>query len=278
MNHLIGNNIYTLRKKHGLTQEQLAEQINVSFQAVSKWETGNSLPDISTLPLLANALHCNIDSLLGYAAEQRKITDYEERYKTTEGYYWGLQPSGMCYEIMKLCPPTKPRRLLDIACGEGKNAVFFARNGYHVTAFDAVPIALEKAKRFADQAKTEVHFFQADMLDFRLDNEFDIIFCSGALHYIPPHLRKEILENYQKHTTCGGLHAFNVFVRKPFIKNPSDQKKFRYKWISGELFTYYADWLIPSCGETIFDCRSGGIPHQHCMDTLYAVKKSELQL
>ena len=102
MNHLIGNNIYILRKKHGLTQEQLAEQINVSFQAVSKWETGNSLPDISTLPLLANALHCNIDSLLGYAAEQRKITDYEERYKTTEGYYWGLQPSGMCYEIMKL--------------------------------------------------------------------------------------------------------------------------------------------------------------------------------
>ncbi|MDE7297627.1 MAG: methyltransferase domain-containing protein [Lachnospiraceae bacterium] len=272
MSNMIGKNIYSLRKKQGLTQEELAGLVNVSFQAVSKWETGNSLPDVSALPLLANALHCSIDSLLGYAAEQRKITDYEERYKT-DGYYWGIQPSKMCYEIMKLCPPTRPLRLLDVACGEGKNAVFFARNGYHVTAYDATHSGLEKARQLADQMRVEVNFFQADMLDFRLDSEFDIIFCSGALHYIPPKLRAEILENYQSHTSPGGLHALNVFVRKPFLNSPSDKKAFRYKWISGELFTYYADWLIASCSETIFDCMSGGVPHQHCMDTIYAIRQ-----
>lgn len=53
----------------GLTQEDLVGLVNVSFQAVSKWENGNSLPDISTLPLLANILNCSIDSLLGYAAQ-----------------------------------------------------------------------------------------------------------------------------------------------------------------------------------------------------------------
>ena len=98
------------------------------------------------------------------------------------------------------------------------------------------------------------------MLDFRLDSEFNIIFCSGALHYLPPELRREILENYQNHTSAGGLHALNVFVRKPFLKSPSDGKECRYKWISGELFSYYADWLIASCSEDIFDCMSGGIP------------------
>lgn len=273
MDSTIGKNIYMLRKRQGLTQEELANLINVSFQAVSKWETGGSVPDISVLPLLANIFHCDIDSLLGYPAEQQKIMDYEERYKA-DRYYWGTQPSNMCYEVMKICPPQKPLRLLDIACGEGKNAVFFARNGYTVTAFDAVALALDKGRRLAEQVGVEVNFFQANIFDFRLDNEFDIIFCSGALHYVPQELRKEILENYQKHTSVGGLHALNVFVRKPFVKNPSDEKKGRYKWISGELFTYYADWFILSCDEHIFDCFSGGVPHQHCMDTIYALKQT----
>ena len=272
MNEIIGKNIYSLRKKQGLTQERLAELVNVSFQAVSKWENGNSVPDVSTLPLLANVLHCSIDSLLGYAAEQRRITDYEERYKTND-YYWGIRPSHMCYEVMKLCPPVRPLRLLDVACGGGKDAVFFARNGYHVTAFDAAGSGLEKARRLSDRSGTEINFFQADMLDFRLEGEFDIIFCSGSLHYIPQRLRKEILENYQAHTSSGGLHALNVFVRKPFVKSPSDEREHRYKWLSGELFTYYSDWLITACGESIFDCMSGGTPHKHCMDTLYAIKQ-----
>lgn len=211
--------------------------------------------------------------MLGYPAEQRKILDYDDRYKS-DGYYWGTQPSNMCYEVMKICPPQKPLRLLDIACGEGKNAVFFARNGYSVTAFDAVDLALDKGRRLAEQVGVEVNFFQANLLDFRLDNDFDIIFCSGALHYIPQDLRKEIFENYQKHTSGGGLHALNVFVRKPFVKSPSNEKKGRYKWISGELFSYYADWLICSCEERIFDCFSGGVPHQHCMDTMYALKQT----
>lgn len=43
MNEIIGKNIYSLRKKQGLTQERLAELVNVSFQAVSKWENGGSL-------------------------------------------------------------------------------------------------------------------------------------------------------------------------------------------------------------------------------------------
>ena len=66
MKNAIGKNISIFRKKQGLTQEELAKKLNVSFQAVSKWETGGSYPDISVLPLLANIFHCDIDSLLGY--------------------------------------------------------------------------------------------------------------------------------------------------------------------------------------------------------------------
>ncbi len=65
MNEILGSNIMTLRKAHGLTQEQLAAALGISFQAVSKWETGNSCPDISALPLLADLFSVTVDQLIG---------------------------------------------------------------------------------------------------------------------------------------------------------------------------------------------------------------------
>lgn len=59
----ISKNIADLRKKKGLTQEQLAAALNISSQAVSKWETGISQPDIQTLPLIADYFRVSIDYL-----------------------------------------------------------------------------------------------------------------------------------------------------------------------------------------------------------------------
>lgn len=53
---LVGKQIASLRKAKGLTQNQLGERLNISFQAVSKWERGEALPDISILVDLANIL------------------------------------------------------------------------------------------------------------------------------------------------------------------------------------------------------------------------------
>ena len=62
-NIILAANIQKFRKKCGLTQEGLAEKLNVSFQAVSKWETAKSAPDISFLPMLADIFGCRIDEL-----------------------------------------------------------------------------------------------------------------------------------------------------------------------------------------------------------------------
>ena len=60
----IGQFICQLRKEKGLTQAALAEQLNLSNRAVSKWETGDGLPDVSVLPELADALDVTVDELL----------------------------------------------------------------------------------------------------------------------------------------------------------------------------------------------------------------------
>ena len=59
----LSKNIADLRKKKGITQEQLAEALNISPQAVSKWERDASQPDTQTLPLIANYFHVSIDYL-----------------------------------------------------------------------------------------------------------------------------------------------------------------------------------------------------------------------
>ena len=61
----MGKKIRALREKEGLTQEQLAEKLGVSPQAVSKWENDQSCPDISILPELAKILGVSTDELLG---------------------------------------------------------------------------------------------------------------------------------------------------------------------------------------------------------------------
>ena len=64
--------IKTLRKKTNLTQEELAERLGVSFQAVSKWETGGALPDITLFPKLANFFDVTTDELLGVDLEKKR--------------------------------------------------------------------------------------------------------------------------------------------------------------------------------------------------------------
>ncbi len=60
----IGENIRALRKKSGLSQEELGAKLNLSCKAVSKWETGKSFPDISLLPKLAEIFNVSIDYLM----------------------------------------------------------------------------------------------------------------------------------------------------------------------------------------------------------------------
>ena len=64
----IGLYIKKLRKEKGLTQQQLADILNVSFQAVSKWETGETLPDTGLLLDLCNELGTTADALLNGGA------------------------------------------------------------------------------------------------------------------------------------------------------------------------------------------------------------------
>ena len=82
----IGYQIQSLRKSKGYTQNQLGDMVGVSFQAVSKWERGETLPDIATFAILAEVLDTTIDNLLHGG---KKVTEYKGR-KTMDDIKKGI--------------------------------------------------------------------------------------------------------------------------------------------------------------------------------------------
>lgn len=84
MNETIGSRICRYRKEKGLTQEELAAQLGVSSQAVSKWENDASCPDISLLPQLCRILGITSDELLTGRTNEVKLVPADQRKSLDE--------------------------------------------------------------------------------------------------------------------------------------------------------------------------------------------------
>ena len=198
-------------------------------------------------------------------------TNYEKWYEGDQ-YYWGLEPASCLDELMKLCPPSAGIKVLDIGCGEGKDAVYMTQKGYDVTAFDLTDNGIRKTLALADQRGVKIKAFVDDINTFDTDEQFDIIYSSGTVQYLFDGNKKEFFDKIDRMTRPEGIVFFNVFVEKSFLELPPDWDKEEKMWKSGELFTYFADWKIERIDEVIFEDLSGGIPHYHCMDTIVCRK------
>ena len=271
MENTLAHTVRKYRKENDLTQKEMAEALGVTFQTVSKWERGEMYPDIMLLPKIAALFGVSVDTLLGYFPGERQRTVYAELYKQDE-YFWGMEPTDFCYQILAKYPPVRYMRLLEIGCGEGRDAVFFARNGYDVTAFDIVPDGIRKTQLLASKFGVPLTLFCEDMFSFTPKEEYDVVYASRVFQYLPPENREEFFSVYKKCTKAGGLHAFLVFVEKPFIPAAPDSEPNVHLMRSGEILTYYYDWNFLSFEEKVIDCNSSGVPHRHCVNLMMAVK------
>lgn len=104
----IGKKIINLRKENNMTQMELADKLGISFQAVSNWERGNTMPDISKLPELAEIFHISVDELLNGKAPlvaavlDGTVNEYIEEGKISE------------QEIVDTMPLLKPEQTEEI--------------------------------------------------------------------------------------------------------------------------------------------------------------------
>ena len=75
----LGNNLFHARKRRGLSQEDVAQRLGVSRQTVSKWETGETVPDIRQSKKMAALYNISLDELIDFDLDIREIQETIER-------------------------------------------------------------------------------------------------------------------------------------------------------------------------------------------------------
>ena len=197
-------------------------------------------------------------------------TQYEKCYEGDE-YYWGLEPALFLDELIRVANKSADElTVLDIGCGEGKDAVYMAQQGCKVTAFDLTESGIRKLNKLALNRSVEIEAFVADINDFEINKQYDIIYSTGTIQYLFDENIPSFFNKINDMTKIGGIVYFNVFVEKPFLELPPDWDKEEKMWKTGKLFSYFSDWKIHTIKEFIFEDNSGGVKHYHCMDTVMA--------
>ncbi len=134
---------------------------------------------------------------------------WDERYSAEE-YAYGTTPNEFLVDKVIYIPKGK---VLSLAEGEGRNAVFLAKQGYAVTAVDASLVGLNKARKLADKNGVTIEFIHADLAEYDLGkNRWDgivSIFCP-----LPSSLRKELHKK-----VMAGLKQGGVFLLEAYTPN-----------------------------------------------------------
>ncbi len=111
------------------------------------------------------------------------FSTWDEAYKGTPPWETNrVDPQLKAYLAAKLAPG---RRMLELGCGTGTNAVFLAQRGFLVTGVDLSPKAIALAKARAKEAAAIVDFHAADATKLRLKKQFDWAFDRGCYHSLP---------------------------------------------------------------------------------------------
>ena len=84
------DNLQFIRAQAGITQEQLAEQLNVSRQSVSKWESGASFPEMDTLLRICDLYDVDLDTLLRGSVEATRVADTAQYDRFMNAFTWRI--------------------------------------------------------------------------------------------------------------------------------------------------------------------------------------------
>jgi tellurite methyltransferase len=224
--------------------------------------------------LWCRVLSCPVGAATPWAEGARALDTpvYDERY-ARPGLYWGSKPTGLARDFVRIARalPRAPRTLVDLGSGEGRDSIYFARQGYRVLGVDISSVGVRKAERRASRLGVDVRFRVGDIRSFRLPRRVGVVFCSGALNNPPRRIRAARFEHFKASTAPGGIHAVNADVPKPYIP-PQTTNPFASPFRSGELLGYYGDWQILDSGQVEFVSTASGVPHRKAMDVVIARK------
>jgi len=204
----------------------------------------------------------------------QKSPFWEQAYRNPNAVAFSKGPTSDIAEFHDLIPPDSA--VLDVGCGEGRNAIFLAGLGHRAEGFDLSEAGISKAKAIAAARGVDVRFWSQDLTAFTFERNYDAILSHGVLHLPEKQARDAFIQRAQAHTMPGGLHFIGIFTNR--LPAAPDLADFTHSLFDvGELPEKYRDWEILNHSEyTFWDEHPGSPRHQHAYERIIA-RKSERQ-
>lgn len=101
---------------------------------------------------------------------------------------------------------------MELGCGEGRNAIYIAKQGISVKAYDISSVAIENAIKTIRNSKVDITFLCEDVLKNDIKGEYDFVYDSGMLHHLAPHRRISYIQLLQNVLKPGGYFGLTCFA------------------------------------------------------------------
>lgn len=166
---------------------------------------------------------------------------WDSKYSSDQ-YMYGFEPNVFLKEYLE---KTSPGKILLPGDGEGRNAVFAAKLGWEVSAFDSSKTGRDKALQLAEKHNVHISYENADVETFNFETKFDLI--SIVYLHLPPNIRHTFHLNLFKHLSPGGKIVLECFSKLQFTNNSGGPKNMELLYSLKDIqkdFKYYNIELI----------------------------------
>lgn len=170
------------------------------------------------------------------------MTGCDENYFTEK---YGLTRTHS--EVIASMPYLTSGRVLDLGCGNGRNSLYLAANGFDVTAWDKNPSSIANIQRIAQaEGLTSIQSDVRDLNTLTFDGEYDFILSTVVMMFLESATIPGLINNMQRCTKSGG---YNLIVAAMDTADYPCTVGFPFAFREGELSNYYAGWDIVKYNE-----------------------------
>jgi len=157
-----------------------------------------------------------LDSLLKEQSKFNWDSFYSERDRIVPFFINAPDENLVQYFNSNLLSPGG--KVLELGCGPGRNAIYFAKQGYHVDAVDISKEALQWGIERAKEQEVSVHFILNNIFELEVHTQkYDVVYDSGCFHYIAPHRRIDYIKLLKQALKPGGFFGLTCFVENGIL-------------------------------------------------------------
>ena len=152
-------------------------------------------------------------------------------------------------EVLVAATLIPPGNTLDLGCGNGRNSLYLAANGYSVTAWDKNPMSIANIERIkAAEGLTHLEIATVDLNALSFEGEYDFILSTVVMMFLEPQTIPGLIANMQRTTVPGG---YNLIVAAMDTDDFPCTVGFPFAFKTGELAEYYTGWEVVKYNEDV---------------------------